>query len=375
MVSKGGEEIKMAMVLLFILGLALLIGGAELLVRGASRLAGLAGISPLIIGLTVVAFGTSSPELAVSIRSSLLSSAGADIALGNVVGSNIFNVLFILGLSALVEPLSVSRQLVRIDVPIMVGISLLLFFMALDGRVGRIDGLVLFLGILAYTLFTIRQGRKAGNDTAETQRNESGDGRYIAVGSVMLMVIGLAMLVLGSHWLVRTAVVMAERLGISDLVVGLTVVAAGTSLPEAATSVIASVKGERDIAVGNVVGSNIFNILSVLGLSALVGSHGIRVPLPAMWFDIPILIAAAAVCLPVFITGFRISRLEGLLFVGYYLLYTLYLVMAGAHHKSLPFLTHGILFFVLPLTGIMILIPLYLQIRKGSVAGPYHPRR
>jgi len=363
----------MAIGFFFILGLALLVGGAELLVRGASRLAGLAGVSPLIIGLTVVAFGTSAPELAVSVRSALLSTAGADIALGNVVGSNIFNILFILGLSALIVPLGVSRQLIRIDAPIMAGVSFLLFFMALDGRISHIDGLVLFLGILAYTFFTIRQGKKAGNSTAGTQRNESGDRRYVAARSVMLVVFGLAMLVLGAHWLVNTAVVMAERLGISDLVIGLTVVAAGTSLPEAATSVMASIKGERDIAVGNIIGSNIFNILAVLGISALAAPHGVRVPLPAMWFDIPILIATAAVCLPILITGFRISRMEGLLFLGYYLLYTLYLVMAAAHHKSLPFLTHIIVLFVLPLTGIMILVPLYIQMRKGSVPG-FHGR-
>lgn len=355
--------------LLFILGLALLIGGAELLVRGASRLAVLAGVSPLIIGLTIVAFGTSSPELAVSVRSALLTSAGADIALGNVVGSNIFNVLFILGLSALVKPLSVSRQLIRVDVPIMMGVSLLLFFIALDGRIGHIDGFVLLIGILAYTLFTVRQGSKADNGADGTQKNRSENG-WRAVGwSVMLVVMGLVMLVLGSHWLVKTAIVMAERFGISELVIGLTVVAAGTSLPEAATSVMASIKGERDIAVGNIVGSNIFNILAVLGLSALAGTHGVRVPLPAMWFDLPIMIATAAVCLPVFITGFRITRMEGLLFMGYYFLYTLYLVMAAAHHKSLPFLTHIIVFFILPLTGIMILVPLYIQMRKGFVKG------
>jgi cation:H+ antiporter len=349
--------------ILFVLGLALLIGGAELLVRGASRLAALAGIAPLVIGLTVVAFGTSAPELAVSVRSALLSSA--DIALGNVVGSNIFNILFILGLSAIAVPLSVSRQLIRIDVPIMIGVSILLLFMAYDGSISRVDGFLLFLGILAYTVFTIRQGKKAG---CGEQDDASGSSRQGMIASMIFVAAGLGMLVIGSRWLVNGAAAMAASFGVSELVIGLTIVATGTSLPEAATSVMAGVKGERDIAVGNVVGSNIFNILSVLGFSALAGPDGIQVSSAALRFDLPVMIAVAAVCLPIFFTGFRISRWEGALFIGYYALYIAYVVLAAAHNKSLPFLTNVVLLFVLPLTAIMILIPLYLQTRKKEAS-------
>ena len=354
--------------LLFILGLALLISGAELLVRGASRLAALAGVAPLVIGLTVVAFGTSAPELAVSVHSALLSSA--DIALGNVVGSNIFNVLFILGLSAIVAPLSVSVRLVRFDVPIMIGVSALVPVMAFDGNISRTDGFILFVGILAYTAFTVRQGGKAG---VSGENNLVDTGRQGMLLSLIFIVSGLGMLVLGSRWLVDGATAAAKSLGVSDLVIGLTIVAAGTSLPEAATSVIASVKGERDIAVGNVVGSNIFNILCVLGLSALAGPDGVRVSSAALRFDIPVMIAVAVACAPVFFTGFRISRGEGLIFIAYYVLYTVYLVLAAAHYKSLPFLTNVVLLFVLPLTAITILIPLYIQMKKKEAShGPSH---
>ncbi len=353
--------------LLFILGLALLISGAELLVRGASRLAALQGSLPSVIGLTVVAFGTSAPELAVSVHSALLSSA--DIALGNVVGSNIFNVLFILGLSAIVAPLSVSVRLVRFDVPIMIGVSALVPVMAFDGNISRTDGFLLFVGILAYTVFTVRQGSKAGvsgdNNLVDTGRRDAPE--------LIFIVSGLGMLVIGSRWLVDGATAAAKSFGVSELVIGLTIVAAGTSLPEAATSVMASVKGERDIAVGNVVGSNIFNILSVLGLSALAGPDGVRVSSAALRFDIPVMVAVAVACAPVFFTGFRISRGEGLIFIAYYVLYTVYLVLAAAHYKSLPFLTNVVLLFVLPLTAITILIPLYIQMKKKEAShGPSH---
>jgi cation:H+ antiporter len=343
--------------ILFGVGLGLLVGGAELLVRGASGLAGRMGISPLVIGLTVVAFGTSSPELAVSIGSAW--SGEADIALGNVIGSNIFNVLFIIGLAALVTPLIVNQQLIRLDVPLMIGATVLLLLLALDGTIGRLDGALLAAGVMAYTVFLVRQSRKETSEAILDEYEEALDERPATVswplqlGSV---VAGLALLVLGSRWLVDGAVQMAETLGVSEMIVGLTIVAAGTSLPEVATSVIASLRGERDIAVGNVVGSSIFNILAVLGLSSLFSPEGISVPPAMITFDIPVAIAVAFACLPIFFTGHLIARWEGALFLAYYIAYTLYLILNVAEHDALAAYSNVMLAFVLPLTAITILV-------------------
>ena len=256
---------NITIIFFLLLGLALLVAGAELLVRGASRLALRFGISPLVIGLTVVAFGTSAPELAVSVQSGLAGQSG--IAVGNIVGSNIFNVLMVLGLSALITPLVVSQQLVRLDVPLMIGASMLLWIMALDGRIGLFDGLLLTSGIMAYTVFAIQQSRKESAPVQAEYAQELGEGENTWVGrlpvQITLIIGGLALLVLGAHWLVDSAVAIARTLGVSEVIIGLTIVAAGTSLPELATSVVAAMRGEREIAVGNVIGSCLFNLLSI----------------------------------------------------------------------------------------------------------------
>ncbi len=340
--------------ILFIVGLGILIIGAELLVRGASRLAIGFGISPLVVGLTVVAFGTSAPELAVSIGSAL--TGKADIALGNVVGSNIANVLLILGISAVITPLVVTQKLVRQDVPLMIGVSLLLLLLGLDGRIGRLEGLVFFAGVVAYTVFAVRQSHA---ETAAIQAEyaaEFGQADRVPgqnpVLSVIFLFVGLALLLLGARWLVNGAVSIARLLGLSELIIGLTVVAVGTSLPEVATSVIASIRGERDIAVGNVIGSNIFNILSVLGLTAAVTPGGVGVPAAALRFDLPFMIAVAVACLPIFFTGYRIARWEGALFLGYYIAYTLYLILDATGHDALPAYSIVMVEFVAPLTAV-----------------------
>ena len=355
---------------LFILGLFCLIGGAELLVRGASRLAAAVGISPLVIGLTVVAFGTSAPELAVSVLSA--SSGQADIAVGNVVGSNIFNVLFILGISAMITPLVVAQQLVRLEVPLMIGTALLLPLLALDGSLGRIDGLLLFGGILAYTAWSIRCSRKesaavqeeyAREFGAQTDPDPKARGLWRQLG---LIVAGLALLVTGSNWLVDGAVAIARAFGVSELIIGLTIIAAGTSMPEVATSIMASIRGERDIAVGNVVGSNIFNILAVLGLSSLVAPVGVSVSAAAMAFDIPVMIAVSLACLPIFFTGHLIARWEGALFFGLYLAYTSYLILGAMHHDRLGQFSAVMLWFVLPLTFITLGVSAFRSWRQGN---------
>ncbi|MEL6259615.1 MAG: calcium/sodium antiporter [Cyanobacteria bacterium J06626_6] len=341
------------MVVFLVMGLALLVGGAEFLIKGASKLAATIGISPLVIGLTVVAFGTSAPELAVSLNASL--HGQADISLGNVVGSNICNILLILGISSLISPLIVAQQLVRLDVPIMIGVSALLMFFGLDGRLHRSDGVVLFLGGLAYTLFLLYQSRKE-KDQGILEEYANFGVRSLSVKETTLNGLmfagGSLMLVLGSQLLVKSAVAIAEFLGASSLIIGLTVIAFGTSLPELATSVMASLRGERDIAVGNVIGSNIFNILVVLGLTSAVSSTGIDISASAMTFDIPVMLAAAVMCFPIFFTDNEVSRREGVLLLSYYVLYVGYLVLHATDPYSPWAGLIGIV--VVPLTVLML---------------------
>ena len=355
-------------ILFFIAGAVLLIGGAELLVRGASRLAMAAGVSPLVVGLTVVAFGTSSPELAVTVGSAW--SGQADVALGNVVGSNIFNVLFILGISALITPLVVAQQLVRLDVPLMIGASLLLLLFGLDGTIGRFDGLFLFLGVVAYTTFLIRQSRRETREVQSEYDQALGvSSRNSWAANIGLVSVGLVLLVLGSRWLVDGAVTMATALGVSQLVIGLTIVAAGTSLPEVATSVLAAIRGERDIAVGNVVGSNIFNLLAVMGLGSLVAPRGIAVSSGALAFDIPIMIAVAVAAFPVFFTGYLIARWEGAVFLAYYVAYTAWLVLAAREHAALETFGPAMTWFVLPLTALTLAVFTIRAFRRRDSTG------
>ena len=335
---------------LFVGGGVLLVAGAELLVRGASRLAMGLGISPLVVGLTVVAFGTGSPELAVTIRSAY--GGDTDLALGNVVGSNIFNVLFILGVSALIVPLVVAQPLVRRDVPLMIATAIVALLLGLDGRIGRLDGLFLSSATIVYTLFLIRQSRRDPPEV-RAEYEEAFSGRHGAprpLLNVGLAAVGIALLVWGARWLVDAAVSTATLLGVSELVIGLTVVAAGTSLPEVATSVLAAFRGERDIAVGNVIGSNIFNILTVLGLAGIVAPEGVRVAPGALTFDIPVMIAVSVATLPIAFTGYAIVRWEGGVFLAYYLAYTTYLVLDATGHAAFAPFSAAMTGFVLPLT-------------------------
>lgn len=343
-------------ILLFLAGLALLILGAELLVRGASRLSLSLGIAPLVVGLTVVSFGTSAPELAISVKAAL--DGQTDLALGNVVGSNIFNILFILGLSALVAPLVVDRQLVRQEVPILVGLCLLVGWMALDREISFIDGAVLVALLVAYTGLLYRIGKTAPASELEDAMVTGTDSPWQSKlwVQLLLMVAGLAMLVFGSRWMVEAATVFATMLGVSPLVIGLTIVSAGTGLPEVATSVIAAARGERDIAVGNVMGSCIFNLVCVLGVSALVAPGGLDVPAALLSFDLPVMFAVSLACLPVLFTGHLIARWEGALFLAYYVFYATYLVLWAQDHASLDEYTWVMRTVVIPLTAITLAV-------------------
>ena len=371
---------SLEILLLLIGGLILLVGGGEFLVRGASRLASIAGLSPLVVGLTVVAYGTSAPELAVSVQASF--AGNPSIAVANVVGSNIFNVLFILGACALVAPLVVNRRLVRIDVPVMIVVSLVAALMAWDGQLARWEAALLVVGTISYTWWSVVSSRAEtaaaalGAPAAEPEviagkhpgwlvaqlgiavvaglgwslgwwgAVESSlaiiGGALFAAGGLFgrggttlagdllhqigFIFTGLGVLVLGADWLVTGAVSLATTLGVSDAVIGLTIVAAGTSLPEVAASIIATIRGQRDLAIGNVVGSNIANILGILGLSGVVSPGGLIVAPEMIAVDIPVMIAVALICLPVFYTGYLIRRWEGAVFLAAYIGYTSWLV-------------------------------------------------
>ena len=335
-------------------GLALLLAGANTLVRGAEHLARAVGISPLVVGLTVVAFGTSSPELAIATSASL--SGNGALAVGNVVGSNIANVLLILGLAAVIAPLLVTKQLIRIDVPFMIALSLLFYLMASNGSIERWEGLLLVLIAVVYTVFLVRQSKKEtrdreqGAESRAEESNEEGSRKINLWRDLLLIIFGLVMLILGSKLLVTGAINIAQALKVSELIIGLTVVAIGTSAPEIATTVIAAIKGQREMAVGGVIGSNIFNILLVLGASASIAPDAIQVPGSALAFDIPVMIAVALACLPIFFVGFKIMRWEGGLFLVYYIAYTLYLILQTKHHDSLPMFSYVLSWYAIPLT-------------------------
>jgi cation:H+ antiporter len=348
--------------LLIAAGLAALVVGAEALVRGASKLALSFGISPLVVGLTVVAFGTSSPEIAVSVDAVL--DGKGDLALGNVVGSNIFNVLFILGVSAVITPLLVAQQFIRQEVPIMIGTSLLLFVLALDHSIGRAEGLLLIVLLVAYVVFLIRQSRNANRAlrdeaASEVSRMTAGGWDDRLPVQLLLIVGGLGLLVLGADWFVDGATRIARSFGISELVIGLTIVAGGTSMPEVATSILAAVRGERDIAVGNVVGSNIFNILGCLGISAVLAPASLTVAESMIAFDIPVMLAVAIACLPIFFTGNTISRWEGGVFLAYYVAYTTYLVLSARQHDAIDEFGLVMRWVVIPLTVLTLAVVMY----------------
>ncbi|MFC1585314.1 calcium/sodium antiporter [Fibrobacterota bacterium] len=310
--------------LFLISGLMLLYFGAEWLVKGSANLALRAGVSSLVVGLTIVAFGTSAPELVVSIGAGM--KGLGDISVGNVVGSNIFNIAVILGISALLRPLKINAQLFRVDLSVMIAVSLLLWLLLLDSAIGRIEAAFLAAAVILYIGLTVYLGsRKAPPSTAaegqkEAQKKRAGERPvFLEIG---LIALGLAALVAGSRFFVKGAVELAQHLGISEAVIGLTIVAAGTSLPELATSIFAAVKGEEDIAVGNIIGSNIFNILAILGITGMfapLSSPGIKA------VDMAFMAGTAVVLLPFMRTGFRLSRIEGILLLAIYVGYLWYL--------------------------------------------------
>lgn len=362
----------MMVYIVFVAGLAMLVAGADLLVRGARRLALSAGLSPLVVGLTVVAFGTSAPELAVSAQAAV-NGHGA-IAVANVLGSNIGNVLLILGLSAAITPLVVSRTLILLDIPLMIAASVLAWVLAMDGVLGFWDGLLLFSGIVAYTIFTVVQSRRASR-AARASATQGPPMAGKAAGlprlavDVLLIVAGLGLLVLGADRLVESAMTLARMFGVNEAFVGLTIVAAGTSLPELATSALASIKGERDIAVGNIIGSNVFNLLAVLGVSGMLAPEGLAVAGSMVWVDFPIMLAVAVACLPVLFTGHLIARWEGLVFLAYYAAYIGFRYLSTTAHEALDTFEAAMIYFVIPLT----VLTLGISLKRSLTHPSSHP--
>ncbi|WP_402372158.1 calcium/sodium antiporter [Isoptericola rhizosphaerae] len=371
---------SLSSVLLLLAGFVLLVGGGEALVRGAASLARTMGMSSLVVGLTVVSFATSSPELAVSAGAALSGSPG--LAVGNVVGSNIANILLVLGISALVVPLMVTSRVVRTDIPVMIGLSVLALVLALDGTISTADGVLLLALLAAYLVVTIIRSRRGRDDAPPAAaagaagaptKAASAPRRFRATRTrsilldVVLVAVGVGLLVLGAQLLVRGATQIATSFGVSDLVIGLTVVAVGTSLPELATSVIAVRRGEGDLAVGNIVGSNIFNIGAVLGLTAVVAPGGIGVDPAAVHFDLPLMVAVALALLPVAFTGQLIRRWEGTLFVVLYLAYVAFVLLAASEHAALQPFSTAMLGFVLPVTAVwLVALAAYeLGLRRG----------
>lgn len=336
-----------AMVLLYLVGgLVALVGGGELLIRGASKIAAAMGVSSLVIGLTIVAFGTSSPELVVSLKASL--TGQADLAVANVVGSNIFNILFILGACAAFAPLVVSSQLVRLDVPIMIGSALLMLLFSLNGNIGFWEGAALFSILVIYTIFLIYKSRKESKENKIEEEVIKMTPQVILI-NLAFIAIGLGLLILGGDWFVTAATEIAKSLGVSDTVIGLTIVAIGTSLPEVATSLIATIKGERDIAIGNVVGSNVYNVFAILGLSSMLTPSGLNVANDLLSFDLPLMVGTAVACLPIFIVGLRINRWEGYMFLGTYVLYTVFLILNATEHAFFENYKAGVIYLVGPI--------------------------
>ncbi len=340
-------------VVLFIAGIILLVFGADLLVRGAASLAASLGISSLIIGLTIVAIGTSSPEIAVSLQAAL--NAQGEIVLGNIIGSNIANIMLILGVATMFGPLPVDQAIFRRDMPVMIGASLLTFLLAFDRTLAQIDGIIMLLALGAY--FWMMWPRNEHHDVRHLPQPPQRKRQLRALILQLAMVIGgLALLIVGARWLVNGAVTFATWFGVSELIIGLTIVAVGTSLPEIATSVIASLRGEGDIAVGNVVGSNVLNLLLVLGITMVVSPQPIAVPESTIALDLPVMVGAALICLPIFFTRRIVSRREGSLLLVYYLSYTLYLVLNATSSNELPVYNTIVGLILIPLTVVVLVV-------------------
>ncbi|MEO1021897.1 MAG: calcium/sodium antiporter [Bacteroidota bacterium] len=338
----------------FIGGLVALIAGAELFLKSVDRFGVAWKISPVVMGLTVVAFATGAPELAISLQAAVENKP--DLVLGNIIGSNISNILLILGIAGLVKPLAITRRIIKIDVPMVLAASLLLFGLARDGSLSSSDGVLILIGLVGYSIFTYFQikkdraaNKKEKEGTGESE-NEAKPGIRFYLINCSLLITGLALIVAGSSYMVDAAVEIALILGVSELIVGLTIVSIGTSLPEVATSLAAVRKGDSDTAVANVMGSNLYNILLTLGLTVVIAPGALSVAANAIELDMPFMILVAVVCLPLFWPGKKLGRFEAFGFLGFYAAYLTYLVFDALDSPFQHQMEELVIWIVAPIT-------------------------
>lgn len=317
---------QMNPIIIFLAGLGVIILGAEMVLRSASRMAALMGVKPILIGLTFVAIGTSAPELAVGITAASEGKGG--LAVGNIAGTNMFNILFILGLSAAMRPMKIYMLSIKLDVPVMIGAALILIFFALDGNISPTEGGFLLAGAVVYTIALIRFSRKQPASLKKEYSEEFGKTVLFMkpvfrkwAWNIIMLLSGIGLTIVGADLLVDGAVSLAVSLGVSDAVIGLTIVAMGTSAPELVTTILATRKNDRDVAVGNLIGSSITNILVILGITCLVSPGGINVSREILWYDLPIAALMAVLCYPVFKSNRTVSRMEGILFLTAFIVY------------------------------------------------------
>ena len=338
-------------ILELLLGIGLLFGGGELFVQGSVALATILGIPQLVIGLTVVSLGTSAPELFVSLNS--LFQGSDDLAISNVVGSNIFNILVVLGSSALILPLKVESRLIKRDVPLLLAVSAAVWGMASAGRFTWQSGLALLIALLINTAWEIRTVKEESKDSLNLEKTKSFS--YNSINSIMKLLLGIGLLTFGSNLLVNGASSIAIYLGVSEVIVGLTIVSAGTSMPELITSLVATMRGRTDLAIGNVVGSSLLNQLLVLGSCAIFsGSKGLYVEELLIQKDMPIMVLSTLACMPIFWTKGKISRIEGISLVGAYLLYLIDQILPYSFPVSHKIFRMIIMCLILPLGLILI---------------------
>jgi len=353
-------------VFLFILGLAVLIGGAELFLRAVDKFGAAWSVSPVVMGLTVVAFATGAPELAISLQAAI--DGKPDLVLGNILGSNVANILLILGIAGLVHPLKITNRIIKVDVPMVIMASTLLFILAIDGLLSPLDGGIIFIGLILYSIFMYFQIKK---DRKQNKRKKSEEvkldepvtpqfyGKYI-----LLLLGGLVFIVLGSRWMVASAVEIAGILGISELIIGLTIVSIGTSLPEVATSVSAVRHGDSDTAVANVMGSNLYNILLTLSLTVLIAPGAIDVSQEAINLDLPIMLIVAIACLPLFWPGKELGRKEAIGFLFYYVAYMTYLVFLAMEHPFKETMEVIMVWGIFPITAFLVILKFLFDFRS-----------
>ncbi|WP_020401844.1 calcium/sodium antiporter [Gracilimonas tropica] len=354
-------------VALFILGLVILIAGAELFLNSVDKFGLAWSVSPVVMGLTVVAFATGAPELAISLQAA--ADGKPDLVLGNILGSNIANILLILGIAGLVKPLKITNRIIKIDVPVVIGASVLLFILSLDGELAPLDGIIILAALMIYSIFVYRQIRQ---DQKNNQKNNEENpskldepvNAWFYTKYILILLVGLVFIVLGSRWMVDSAVEIAGALGISELIIGLTIVSIGTSLPEVATSLSAVRHNDSDTAVANVMGSNLYNIFLTLGLTIVVAPGALSVSPDALKLDMPFMIIVALACLPLFWPGKVLGRAEAAGFLFYYAAYLTYLVFIAIGHPFKESVEWLMLWVIAPITLLLVITKFVLDYRR-----------